>query len=172
MEYDYEKYPMIWKRKSKRGYCFTAMIPCRVLSVGKRIEIAALLVGGKERIHRVPREVLKHDPCHCFGECRALERFEKKQKGLVPPIPSIAPTPPPAAPERPPAIPGSGLAVGTGRHKYPGCEVVEETGMLSHFFTSDCAYECGCWMGGSRSGGPDGVDPFGACPNAPVETKK
>lgn len=32
--------------------------------------------------------------------------------------------------------------------------------------TSDCANGCGCWAGPSRSGGPDGVDPFGACPNA------
>jgi hypothetical protein len=34
-------------------------------------------------------------------------------------------------------------------------------------FTVDCAYGCGCWMGPSRSGGPDGLDPFGECPKAP-----
>lgn len=51
-------------------------------------------------------------------------------------------------------------------HRYPGADA-DERGEA--FFTSDCAYGCGCWMGGSRSGGPDGVDPFGACPNAPNE---
>lgn len=48
-----------------------------------------------------------------------------------------------------------------GGHHYPGCETNDE------FFTSDCAYGCGCWMGSSRSGGPDGVNPFGACPARP-----
>lgn len=32
--------------------------------------------------------------------------------------------------------------------------------------TSDCRNGCGCWAGPSRSGGPDGLDPFGACPKA------
>lgn len=36
--------------------------------------------------------------------------------------------------------------------------------------TSDCQFGCGCWMGPSRSGGPDGVDPFGHCPAAPAPT--
>ncbi|MEK7159180.1 MAG: hypothetical protein AAB766_01620 [Patescibacteria group bacterium] len=35
--------------------------------------------------------------------------------------------------------------------------------------TSDCAYNCGCWMGSTRSGGPVGLDPFGVCPNNPVD---
>ncbi|RTL06392.1 hypothetical protein EKK58_05425 [Candidatus Dependentiae bacterium] len=47
-------------------------------------------------------------------------------------------------------------------HYYPGVTI---DGKLTH--TSDCAYGCGAWMGGSRSGGPDGVDPFGECPKAP-----
>ena len=29
-----------------------------------------------------------------------------------------------------------------------------------------CVNGCGCWMGDTRSGGPDGIDPFGACPKA------
>jgi len=33
--------------------------------------------------------------------------------------------------------------------------------------TSDCHNGCGCWMGPYRSGGPEGIDPAGACPNAP-----
>lgn len=33
--------------------------------------------------------------------------------------------------------------------------------------TSNCTHGCGCWMGPYRSGGPDGVDPFGECPKAP-----
>lgn len=33
--------------------------------------------------------------------------------------------------------------------------------------TSDCAHGCGGWAGPSRSGGPDGVDPFGECPAHP-----
>lgn len=45
-----------------------------------------------------------------------------------------------------------------GSHDYPGCR--DE----NNFYTSDCAHGCDCWMGGSRSGGPDGVDPFGRCP--------
>ena len=44
-----------------------------------------------------------------------------------------------------------------GGHYYPGCATKD-------FYTSDCEYGCGCWMGQSRSGGPDGVDPFGPCP--------
>jgi len=47
------------------------------------------------------------------------------------------------------------------KHKYPGI-------VAGRFeFTSDCAYGCGAWMGGSRSGAPDGIDPFGECPEAP-----
>lgn len=30
--------------------------------------------------------------------------------------------------------------------------------------TNDCLFKCGAWMGGSRSGAPDGIDPFGLCP--------
>lgn len=37
--------------------------------------------------------------------------------------------------------------------------------------TSDCAFSCGCWMGDSRSGGPVGIDPFGKCPNNPLNGK-
>lgn len=32
--------------------------------------------------------------------------------------------------------------------------------------TNDCAYGCGCWMGGYRSGGP--VYPHGRCPMNPL----
>ena len=32
--------------------------------------------------------------------------------------------------------------------------------------TSDCEY-CQCWMGPCRSGGPEGLDPFGNCPGNP-----
>lgn len=79
MKYDENKYPMIWERASTRGYCFTARIPCRVIRMaGKRVEIAALLVNGNERIHRVKEENLRHDPCHCFAHCRALEPFKKQ----------------------------------------------------------------------------------------------
>ena len=49
-----------------------------------------------------------------------------------------------------------------GSHFYPGCEDPQT------FSTSDCRY-CGCWMGGSRSGGPKGVDPFGDCPGNPTK---
>ena len=51
-----------------------------------------------------------------------------------------------------------------GGHYYPGCKNPYGDG----FFTSDCEHGCGCWMGNSRSGGPDGVSPFGACPNNPT----
>lgn len=50
-------------------------------------------------------------------------------------------------------------SVGTGTHRYLGTEAPE-------FLTSDCSNGCGCWMGRHRSGGPDGVDPFGECPKA------
>lgn len=51
-------------------------------------------------------------------------------------------------------------------HKYPGApgHNLEDPWVC---FTSDCSYGCGCWAGPSRSGGPDGVDPFGECPNHP-----
>lgn len=78
MNYDENKYPWIWKRTSTRGYCFTARIPCRVIRMaGKKVEIAALLVDGSERIHQIKEENLEHSPCHCFAECRGLERFKK-----------------------------------------------------------------------------------------------
>jgi hypothetical protein len=34
--------------------------------------------------------------------------------------------------------------------------------------TSDCEFRCGCWMGGTQSGGQ--FDPFGKCPNNPANT--
>jgi hypothetical protein len=52
-----------------------------------------------------------------------------------------------------------------GGHYYPGCENPYGDG----FYTSDCKYGCGCWMGACNSGGPDGIDPFGECPKAPKE---
>lgn len=52
------------------------------------------------------------------------------------------------------------MKANVGGHFYPGCEGKD-------FFTSDCAYDCGCWMGGTRSGGPDRVDAFGDCPKNP-----
>jgi hypothetical protein len=33
--------------------------------------------------------------------------------------------------------------------------------------TSNCQNGCGAWMGPSRSGAPDDIDQFGACPMAP-----
>lgn len=77
MNYDQTKYPMIWKRTSSTGYCFTAHIPCRMIrKLGKKIEIAASLIGGKERIHRVDPKSLKHDPCSCFSECKAIDKLD------------------------------------------------------------------------------------------------
>lgn len=52
----------------------------------------------------------------------------------------------------------------SGGHFYPGCE-----GGIEDFFTSDCEHGCGCWMGNARSGGPNGVAPFGDCPNNPAK---
>ena len=51
-----------------------------------------------------------------------------------------------------------------GGHLYPGT-------VAESFFTSDCKYGCGCWMGQSSSGGPEGIDPFGSCPKAPDESE-
>jgi len=34
--------------------------------------------------------------------------------------------------------------------------------------TSDCEFRCGAWMGNTRSGAPDGIDPFGRCPKNPM----
>jgi hypothetical protein len=50
-----------------------------------------------------------------------------------------------------------------GKHRVggPGGHIYAAGG-----YTSDCANGCGCWAGSSRSGGPDGIDPLGACPNA------
>lgn len=47
-------------------------------------------------------------------------------------------------------------------HDYPGAPGHDPQDP-GECYTSDCAYQCGCW-GPSRSGGPDGVDPFGECP--------
>lgn len=44
-----------------------------------------------------------------------------------------------------------------GGHYYPGIAP------LGEMFTSNCDY-CKCWMGPSRSGGPEGIDQFGDCP--------
>lgn len=73
--------------------------------------------------------------------------------------PVLAPFAPPVAPLLVP-LPAPNF----GGHHYPGCDVAD-----IDTFTSDCAYGCGCWMGAFRSGGPDGVDPRGACPNLPSE---
>ena len=48
-----------------------------------------------------------------------------------------------------------------GSHYYPG---VSPDGRLTN--TSNCKY-CECWMGSSRSGAPEGVDPKGECPGNP-----
>ena len=45
-----------------------------------------------------------------------------------------------------------------GGHKYSG-----------HDGRNDCTRGCGCWVGSSNSGGPLGLDPFGTCPNNPVD---
>ncbi|MCX6786909.1 MAG: hypothetical protein NTY93_00040 [Candidatus Kaiserbacteria bacterium] len=45
-----------------------------------------------------------------------------------------------------------------GKHEYPNQEG-----------TSDCRFDCGCWAGPARSGGPLGLDPFGACPGNPKD---
>jgi len=150
MEYDEKKHPMIWKRKSTRGYCFTAEIPCRILEMKKKVKIAALLVDGRERNHWVEEESLRHSPCMCFGRCKALDRFRGK---IV----------------RKHEEPREPRAFGDmGTHKYNGFELREKIGI---FLTSECSYGCGCWMGKSMSGGPPGIDPFGACPKAPAMVK-
>ena len=75
MNYDQDKYGMVWVRED-RAYHFEHRIPCRVIRrQGKRIRIAALLRNGSEREHLVSPEKLVHSPCHCFSGCRALERF-------------------------------------------------------------------------------------------------
>jgi hypothetical protein len=51
-----------------------------------------------------------------------------------------------------------------GGHFYPGCQ-----GQGFEFFTSDCAYGCGCTMGRSSSSGPIDVDAFGECPKSPFK---
>ena len=56
------------------------------------------------------------------------------------------------------------VPLGGGLHQVGG-HVYDEQG------TSDCANGCGCWAGPSRSGGPDGVDPLGACPKAGAARK-
>jgi hypothetical protein len=48
-------------------------------------------------------------------------------------------------------------------HDYPG----DPAKNAGESWTSNCLYGCRCWAGGSRSGGPDGLDPFGECPKHP-----
>ncbi len=45
-----------------------------------------------------------------------------------------------------------------GEHKYR-----EDDGM------GECQFGCGCFMGSCHSGGPLGLDPFGKCPNNPID---
>lgn len=47
-----------------------------------------------------------------------------------------------------------------GGHFYPGIV----NGEVKK--TTNCNY-CECWLGGARSGGPEGVDPFNTCPGNP-----
>ncbi len=48
-----------------------------------------------------------------------------------------------------------------GPHEYPEADA-----------TFDCKYGCGCWAGPARSGGPAGIDPFGLCPNNPIDGQR
>jgi hypothetical protein len=52
----------------------------------------------------------------------------------------------------------------TWPHDYPGAPANNPPGEA---FTSDCRHGCGCWAGPTRSGGPEGIDPFGDCPRHP-----
>lgn len=76
-------------------------------------------------------------------------------------------------PVRPPPPDPNGLDKEEfGRHRFPGVEAQNEKGRKA-FFTSDCDYGCGAWMGSARSGGPDGGDEmngaFGLCPRNPLK---
>ncbi len=51
--------------------------------------------------------------------------------------------------------------ISVGTHDYPDCRDPK------NFFTSYCAYGCGARMSAFNSDAPDGIDPFGDCPNAP-----
>lgn len=53
-----------------------------------------------------------------------------------------------------------------GAHDYPG--ITDE----KFERTIDCAFGCGCWMGSTRSGSPEGVDPFGECPKHLVSAEE
>lgn len=53
------------------------------------------------------------------------------------------------------------LDVPSGGHDY---------GEITH--RKDCGFGCGAWMGSSRSGAPEGIDPFGACPKNPVNKRE
>lgn len=78
-KYDEQKYPWIWKRESSSGYGFTARIPCRIIRIlRKRVQIAASLKDGTERIHLVSRKSLEHSPCHCFAGCVGMETEERR----------------------------------------------------------------------------------------------
>lgn len=49
------------------------------------------------------------------------------------------------------------------QHEYPG--VISDRFQ----FSSSCIQGCGCYIGTFASGGPDGIDPLGKCPNRPGE---
>jgi hypothetical protein len=77
------KYDMRWIRKDRIYHCVSE-VPCRIIAmVGKDFQILALHRDGSESSHTVARESLKHEPCHCFAECRAFERFEKPRPSLA-----------------------------------------------------------------------------------------
>lgn len=75
---------------------------------------------------------------------------------VLTPIAEMAVHAPSEVPPTGPSITESKFAA--NEHNYPGIVA----GKFVH--TSNCANGCGAWMGGSRSGGPNGVDPFGKCP--------
>ena len=54
-----------------------------------------------------------------------------------------------------------------GHHLYPGAPG-HNPADPGDCYTSDCKHGCGAWAGPSKSGAPEGIDPWGPCPKAPV----
>lgn len=109
------------------------------------------------------------EKCTILGSARVDEKsVDAVAKAVVAPAAeeaqsSVSSSPVAAVPLSPQAGRRGGPA-NVGGHFYPGCQ--DE----ANFYTSDCSHMCGCWMGRTRSGGPDGIDPFGDCPKNSMAT--
>lgn len=97
-----------------------------------------------------PSAIVSEDDVNGFVRAWIAQKVVPQPTKAPQPMESRAGIAPPRNPKKPHVYPGS-----------PGHDPKDP----GDCYTSDCSNGCGCWAGPSRSGGPDGIDPFGECPN-------